>query len=55
MRLEVRRQRDGQWHVRARAANNRIVWHTEGYTRRADALRAARQRAAEMRGRVRVC
>lgn len=36
----VRTDADQPWHARFRAANGRIVWTTENYTRRAKAERA---------------
>jgi uncharacterized protein YegP (UPF0339 family) len=38
-RFEVVRTDDG-WHARFRAANGRIVWTTEVYTRRSAAVQA---------------
>jgi len=52
MRLEVKQRRDRQWFVRLVAGNRRVLWHTEGYTRKSGAVRAARKRAAELRGHV---
>lgn len=36
----VRTDADQSWHARFRAANGRIVWHTENYTRRGRAVAA---------------
>ena len=41
MKLQIVERADGQWHVRLVAGNNRVLMHSEAYTRRRDAVRAA--------------
>jgi len=41
-RLSLLKNKDGQWSVRMIAKNGEIIMASEGYTRKADARRAAR-------------
>ncbi len=41
MKLQIHESADGQWFVRLVASNGRIMMHSECYTRRRDAKRAA--------------
>lgn len=41
-RLSLLKNKDGQWSVRVIAKNGEIVMASEGFTRKADARRAAR-------------
>lgn len=41
-RLSLLRNKDGQWSIRIIAKNGEIVMASEGYSRKADARRAAR-------------
>jgi len=43
MKWEVFPGRGGQWYVRLRARNGQVFVVSEGYTRKADACRAARR------------
>ena len=43
MRLIVKQGKDGQWYVSAVARNGQTVVVTEGYTRKASAVRAAKR------------
>ena len=48
MLVEVFNGRDGQWYVRAVARNGQRIVVSEGYTRKASALRAARRLLATL-------
>ena len=39
--IEVFEGNDGQWYVRIKARNGRVLFSSEGYTRKRDALRMA--------------
>ncbi len=41
--VEIIERRDGSYGFRARSGNNRIVSTSEGYTRKADAVRGAKR------------
>ena len=41
MKLQISESANGQWFVRLVAANGRILMHSETYSRRRDAKRAA--------------
>ena len=42
MRLEIFRGADNQWYWRCKSANNETWCQSEGYSRRASAIRSAR-------------
>lgn len=47
-KVEIEQGRDGQWYWHVRAANGEIQFHSEGYTRKADAERGYRDAQRSM-------
>ena len=48
MKLQIHESADGQWYVRLVASNGKVLMHSETYTRRRDAKRAAAKIAARL-------